>query len=218
MSAARKSAEAVTPPPRSRLTPEKRRKQLVGIGLSMFADRPLDDLKIEDVAREAGISHGLLFYYFPSKRAYYLAVVEAAAAHVVELMTVPAELEDEAALRYALEQYFDLVGRRTDAYALLARSAVSADPDVAAIWEQTRGQLAGAMLEALGFGPHDHHARLIVRGWQAMIESVALDWAIEWARDRPVPRDQLIGDLVAMLDTALTRQSTRTNSRETQTR
>ncbi len=218
MSTARKPAAAATPPPRSRLTPEKRRRQLVGIGLRMFADRPLDDLKIEDVAREAGISHGLLFYYFPSKRAYYLAVVEAAAAHVVELMAVPAELEDEAALRHALEQYFDLVGRRTDAYALLARSAVSADPDVAAIWEQTRGQLAGAMLKALGFGPGDDHARLIVRGWQAMIESVALDWALDWALDRPVPRDQLIGDLVAMLDAALARQPTHTNERKTRTR
>jgi AcrR family transcriptional regulator len=167
----------------------------------MFADRPLDELKIEDVAREAGISRGLLFYYFPTKRAYYMAVVEAAARRVVRLMSVPPELEGAQALRYALTSYFDLVERRTDAYALLARSAVSADPDVAAIWEGARGQLTGAMLEAIG--ADDQHTRILVRGWQAMMESIALDWA----RDHPADRDVLIEELVSTLEELLARRA-----------
>lgn len=194
---------------RVRLSNEERRRQLVGIGLRMFADRPSNELRVEDVAREAGISRGLLFYYFPTKRAYYLAVVEAAARRIVRLMAVPPELTGHDALRHSLGQYFDLVARRTDAYALLAHSAASVDPDVAAIWERARAALTTTMLEAIG--ADDAHTRLIVRGWQAMVESIAFDWA----RERPVERDQIVEDLIAMLDEALLRMQITTNSTET---
>ncbi len=197
------AASDPSPARRVRLPHDERRRQLVGIGLRAFADRPLDELKIEDVAREAGISRGLLFYYFPTKRAYYLAVIEAAAKRMFRLLSVPPDLDGHDALRYALRQYFDLVERRAEAYALLAHSAASADPDVAAIWEGARGRVAGLMLDALG--RDDSHARLLVRGWLAMVESFALDWV----RERPVERDELIEELIGTLDHALARAGVR---------
>lgn len=165
----------------------------------MFAEQPLAELRTDDVAREAGISQGLLFYYFPTKRAFYLAVVEAAAKRTVHLMRVPPEYEGDDAIRYGLEQYFDLVARRTDAYLLIARSAASSDPDVAAIWDQTRGRIGGEMLHALG--TNNDHTRMLVRGWQAMVESIAIDWA----REQSVDRDTIIDELVTVLRTALAR-------------
>src|SRR5438552_2680868 len=63
---------------RVRMTPEDRRRQLVGIGLRKFVERPVQELSLDEVAAEAGVSRGLLFHYFPTKTDYHRAVVEAA--------------------------------------------------------------------------------------------------------------------------------------------
>src|SRR4051812_41198050 len=63
---------------RRRLSAEDRRKQLVGIGLMMLRTQPIHELSIDAVAAEAGISRGLLFHYFPTKRDFYVEVMSAA--------------------------------------------------------------------------------------------------------------------------------------------
>lgn len=61
---------------RTRLTIEQRRAHLE-IGAELFARHPYEEVSIEHVAGTAGVSHGLLYRYFPSKRAFFAAVVEA---------------------------------------------------------------------------------------------------------------------------------------------
>ena len=60
---------------RARLSTDARRQQLVALGGEMFSERPFDDVSIDDIAAAAGISKGLLYHYFPSKRDFYIAVV-----------------------------------------------------------------------------------------------------------------------------------------------
>ena len=60
---------------RARLSTDARREQLVALGVEMFSERPFDEVSIDDIAASAGISKGLLYHYFPSKRDFYVAVV-----------------------------------------------------------------------------------------------------------------------------------------------
>ena len=60
---------------RARLSTDARREQLVALGVEIFSERPFDDVSIDDIAAAAGISKGLLYHYFPSKRDFYVAVV-----------------------------------------------------------------------------------------------------------------------------------------------
>jgi AcrR family transcriptional regulator len=55
-----------------------RREALLETGLRLFSANAFDELSMDDVAAEAGVAKGLLYYYFGSKRGYYVAVVEAA--------------------------------------------------------------------------------------------------------------------------------------------
>ena len=66
------------PAVRRRLSADDRRRQLVGIGLAKIVETPIQDLSLDDVAAEAGISRGLLFHYFPTKTDFYLACIAAA--------------------------------------------------------------------------------------------------------------------------------------------
>ena len=66
---------SVRSPSRVRMSPQERRRQLVGIGLRKFVERPVQDLSLDEVAAEAGVSRGLLFHYFPSKTEYHLSLI-----------------------------------------------------------------------------------------------------------------------------------------------
>ncbi len=57
---------------------DERREQILAAGLRVFAARGLAATKIGDIARAAGISHGLLYHYFRSKEDVYLEIIRGA--------------------------------------------------------------------------------------------------------------------------------------------
>src|ERR1041384_6692618 len=80
-------------PRRVRLETDQRRAQLLALARKAFSDRSYDDVSIDDIAREAKISKGLLYHYFPTKRDLYVAGLrEIAAALVTAVTSVPADL------------------------------------------------------------------------------------------------------------------------------
>lgn len=70
--AARPDANA---PPRRRLTPEARRRQLLDAAVEAFARRGLARTVHADVARLAGVAVPTVFHYFPSREALLQAVL-----------------------------------------------------------------------------------------------------------------------------------------------
>src|SRR5271170_6359642 len=72
---------------RSRLEVDARRAQLVTLGIDLFAARAYDEVSIDELARAAGVSKGLLYHYFPTKRDFYVATVQEAARQLIERTT-----------------------------------------------------------------------------------------------------------------------------------
>lgn len=58
----------VTPAPRRRLSPAERERQIVEGAVRFFSEHGLDG-QLRDLARELGITHTLLYHYFPTKQA-----------------------------------------------------------------------------------------------------------------------------------------------------
>jgi AcrR family transcriptional regulator len=135
---------------RQRLTAEDRRKQLVGIGLMMLRTQPIHELSIDAVAAQAGISRGLLFHYFPTKRDFYLAVVSAAGRRLLRVTKPDPSLPAEHQLRQMLLAFVEFVTRRRDSYISFVRGAGGGDLHVVEIYAETRAGLATRVLELLG--------------------------------------------------------------------
>src|SRR5687768_5906866 len=106
---------------RRRLSADDRRKQLVGIGLMMLRAQPIHELSIDAVAAEAGISRGLLFHYFPTKRDFYIAVMRAAGRRLLRVTKPDASLPPADQLRQMLLAFVAFVGRRRDSYISFVR-------------------------------------------------------------------------------------------------
>ncbi len=106
-------------PTRARLSPQERRRQLVGIGLRKFVERPVQELSLDEVAAEAGVSRGLLFHYFPTKTAYHQAVVAAAGRRVLRTVAPDPDTTGELALRQVIDRFIAQIQRRRASYLAL---------------------------------------------------------------------------------------------------
>ena len=186
--------------PRTRLSPDARRAQLVELGLQMLSTRSLDNLVVEDIAVAAGISRGLLFHYFPSKREYREAVVRAAAADLLDHVAPDPTLPLADQLRSAVAAFVDYVHDNRDGYVSLLRGASGGDPALRAIFDDTRTAIVTRVVDhlaELSAGEPPHRVRLSVRGWVAYAEEVVLDWLAE------APPDLDRRGVIEMLDRAL---------------
>lgn len=63
--------------------PEEKRKRIIDASIGEFADHGYDRASTDAITNRAGISKGLLFHYFKSKKNLYLYLV----GHVAELLT-----------------------------------------------------------------------------------------------------------------------------------
>ena len=52
--------------------PVEKRELIVSTGISEFSQKAYKDVSTDDITRKCGISKGLLFHYFGSKKEYYL--------------------------------------------------------------------------------------------------------------------------------------------------
>lgn len=171
---------ATAAPPRTRLQVDQRRQQLIELGLELFGHQTYDDLSIDEIAKKAGISKGLLYHYFPSKRAFYVAAVQEAARQLLDETNVDQSTAgpppDMALARTALRGFLQWAHRRHATFTFLLRGGVGTDPEVGAIVESTRQALLDRLLRRFGVTKEDPGTRLRLRGWLGFIEGATLDW------------------------------------------
>lgn len=68
---------------RRRRRKEARPSEIVDAARAEFIDKGFSAARIDDVARRAGVSKGLVYVYFPSKEALFEAVIRSAVAPVI---------------------------------------------------------------------------------------------------------------------------------------
>lgn len=166
---------------RVRLSPEARREQLLELGVQMLTSRTLDELSVEALAEQAGISRGLLFHYFRNKQDFHRAVVQRAADDLIMTTAPDPDLAPIPRLRQSLEHYVDYVSANYRSYLSLVRGAASGDDALREIFDRTRDVLTKRItdnIEVFGM-PDGPTERLLARGWSAMVEEVVLSWVPE---------------------------------------
>src|SRR6186713_3282000 len=110
---------------RVRMSPDSRREQLLELGVRLLSSRSLDELSIETLAEEAGISRGLLYHYFGNKQDFHRAVVRKAADDLIRVTAPVQEGEPIDRLARSLDAYVDYVSTNYAGYVSLVRGAAS---------------------------------------------------------------------------------------------
>jgi AcrR family transcriptional regulator len=189
---------------RTRLEVDERREQLVKLGLDLFSARAYDEVSIVELARAAGISKGLLYHYFPTKRDFYVATVRAAAQLLLDRTVTPDDMPVVERLRAGLDAYFDYVEAHAASYAALLRGGIGADPEVTRIIEETRETFCDRLLEGAHLASPGPLVRTALRAWVGFVEAASL----EWIERRAVPRAALRDLVLQVLQSAVTLAAT----------
>src|ERR1041385_2780165 len=105
-----RAAAGTRPKRRIRLDNDERRAQLLQLAVKSFSDRSYDEVSIDDLAREAKISKGLLYHYFPTKRDLYVAGLREIADELVAKVTqVPGTLPPPELVKEGLTAFLDYI-------------------------------------------------------------------------------------------------------------
>lgn len=188
-----------TTSPRTRLSPDERRQQLLELGIRLLTNRSLEELSIDTLAEEAGISRGLLYHYFGGKQGYFEAVVQHAADDLYRRTAPPPDGEPFERLLGSITGYVDYVIENQDAYRSLLKTAAGSNEALRAIYETTFTALADRFFtEDKGTLdlPDTPAVRLVIHAWQAMVEDLVLTWC-----ERPAGLTR--EDLVVVITSAL---------------
>ncbi|HEY6935273.1 MAG TPA: TetR/AcrR family transcriptional regulator [Marmoricola sp.] len=173
----------MTTTPRVRMSPASRREQLLDLGVRLLATRSVDEISIELLAEQAGISRGLLYHYFGNKQEFHRAVVRRAADDLIEVTAPRSDADPLTQLMVSLGAYVDYVTENFEGYVSLVRAAAGGDEALREIYEEARAALTDRLFDVAGreqladLGVTDSAAtRLMVRGWSALTEEVVISW------------------------------------------
>ncbi|HEY4811071.1 MAG TPA: TetR family transcriptional regulator [Solirubrobacteraceae bacterium] len=197
------------------------RARLIEAATKVFAQRGFQAASVEEIAEEAGYSHGAVYSNFDGKGELFLAVFEDyMAERVRELAETQAALPDDAALedraRALADQWMDRLARDRQSLTLHVEFLAHADRDP----ELARrfGSRSAAMRQAL--------SRYIVQYQQEVgaelpmpaddlaliLRALGIGLAIEWLVSPDAVRHDLYGDFVELL-VAVMRNGKLTGSR-----
>ncbi|WP_033226055.1 MULTISPECIES: TetR/AcrR family transcriptional regulator [unclassified Streptomyces] len=189
------SQQRDTARPRARGTDRSvaRRAELIAVGRALFSDRSYDALSMDDIARHAQVAKGLIYYYFQSKRGYYLAIIEDSVAGLVTRAAEGRELPPAQRVHRTIDGYLRYAEHNQAAYRAIVSGGVGFDTEV----QEIRDGVREAMIEAIAEGAYGRRriaplARMGLLAWLCSVEGTTLDWIGRPELSRDTVRELLV--------------------------
>ena len=129
-----------------------RRAQLLETGARLFTERGYDGVSMSEVAREAGISKGLLYHYFSGKEEFFAATLAAAAQELAALTATDPAAPPLEQVAQALDAYLAWIDEHAASYVRLLESVGSLS-DVSSLVRRIRDETVKRIVA--GFAPSD---------------------------------------------------------------
>ena len=193
--------------PRYQRRKEDRPQEITEAAFDAFAENGFAATKVEDVARRAGVSKGLLYLYFETKEELFKAVIRSVVTPRVDELTRAldsSELGAEAFIRGPMLAFMKrLPGSPASVVIRLMISEAPKHPDlVAYYWDNVASRGLGALRQLLerGVANGEFRESAVNELPQLFIAPVMMSvvWGIVFA-DRSLDTDKLIETHVDMI-------------------
>jgi len=173
---------------RRRLSPRQRRDELLDVGAVLFAEKPYDEVLMEDVAERAGTTRSLMYHYFPNKRDFYLAIFQRASDRLLASIDRDEGRSLKELVVAGLDAHIQYFVDHPREAVMVNRGALSDDPAIQAIITEELGIVGRRLVDELGVDGHARDiAALAVHGWLMFVRSVC----VEWVQSQTISRDEL---------------------------
>jgi AcrR family transcriptional regulator len=165
---------------RRRLPPDERRELILQSAARLFAALPYSQVSTTDIAREAGITRGLLNHYFTDKRGLYLEVVRQAVLLptfdelpevIPEMLTMTTSERVDAAVAWFLDE----AQRHAHTYLSVAETEGTAS-DIAPILREAEDEAARRAMMLVGIDEADEKMLAQVRAYGGLAKATIFEW------------------------------------------
>lgn len=171
---------------RSRLEPQQRREHLLDTAAAMFAEKPYDDVMIQDIAARAGVSRALMYRYFSTKRDLYVALFKRASDRFLARISPDPQLPLAQQLATALEAHIQSIVDHPFEAVTINRGALSDDPAIQAIVAEQLNVVGQRLVDQLvAQGRPRDATEIAVEGWLAFVRAACVKWIDSQRISRP---------------------------------
>ncbi|MDV3128821.1 TetR/AcrR family transcriptional regulator [Mycobacterium sp. 21AC1] len=176
------------------------RRRLLASAVELFSDTSYEDVAVADIAKHAGVAHGLLFHYFGNKRGIFLEAMEHAADQLREAFVAPTDLPPGALVREALRSHLTYLGAHRGLALRLVLSGRSVDPKAWEVFESARWLALDRILSALNVLDENDALRMTMRAAAAAVDEASVHWL---RNGEPFETEPLVEFMVEMLASGL---------------
>lgn len=180
-----------------------RRAALVAAAATCFANRPFDEVSMEDIAEQAGVAKGLLFYYFKSKRGCYLAVIDDFHRQLLAVAETSTAEPAAQMIGEMLDRYLDFAENAEPAYRLIMSGGLGNDSEAREFISAHRAKYRELFTSWASPGHPEHPLlRVTFEGFLSFMEGATLDWLAHRSIDRRDLHELLVQVGTAVLQAA----------------
>ncbi len=210
------SAAARSPSARTRLDYDERRRQILDCAAALLAERPYGEVALEDVARAAGVTRGLLHHYFGTKRDLYLELTkDMLRAIPVQVPECALATTPEERLSDSVDRWLEAIWRNRKMWlATVGGAGLGRDPEAERIWDRARDISVDSMIGVLGLaspGEASLALRGLLRSYGAFAENATREWLAHNRFTRQQMHTMLTETLLRLVDDVLPAMEHRAN-------
>ncbi|MGV9414055.1 TetR/AcrR family transcriptional regulator [Nocardia sp. NPDC003693] len=176
------------------------RRRLTDVAIGMFSATHYDEVAVADIAKAAGVAHGLLFHHFGNKRGIYLAAMHEAATQLNAAFIVDPTLTPDAQLRQAFAAHLRYLSANRGLALRLVLGGRGADPEAWEVFERARMDALYGVASVLGLDRANPALLMTGRAAIAAIDSATAYWL---ENGEPFPVETMVESLMSMAVFAL---------------
>jgi AcrR family transcriptional regulator len=163
----------------TRLPAARRRRQLLGVALRVFAAEGYHNASMNDIAVEAGVTKPVLYQHFTSKRELFTELLTDVGRDLQDRITkaVASATGPREMVELGFAAYFTYVDRHRDAFQLFYGGGLARDDEFAELVNQTERTLAAlvaGLIEIEGLSASQR--QVLGHGIVGMIEGASIHW------------------------------------------
>lgn len=177
--------------PRTRMTGQQRRAQLLDVGRSIFAQRGFDASSIEEIAQRAKVSKPVVYEHFGGKEGLYAVVVDREVQRLLERIAEALEgKHPKAMLEQAALAFLTYIEEEPDGFRILLRHSpvASSSGTLASVISDIATQVEYILVDQ--FKNRGFDTKLAPLYSQALVGMVAL--VGQWWLDAGKPSRKLV--------------------------
>ncbi|MEV0321504.1 TetR/AcrR family transcriptional regulator [Streptomyces sp. NPDC050658] len=181
-------------PPRQRLSPADRRAQLLAVAARLFAAHPYDEVLMEGVAEQAGVSRALLYQHFPGKRDLFAALYQQVADQLLAKTRLdPADTFAEQLVE-GLDAHIEYFAEHRNTV-LAANRVLAGDRLIQTIMQDELDALREGLLGSLRLTDATTRKAVsgVLKSWLVFVQVLCVDWLTDPTCTRRELRDVCVG-------------------------